>query len=129
MDFFVIVCVQKQLEGYSSSEKSAEAFMSVEAFIFHISIMGHHCMKSVQIRSFFWSVFSHSWTEHGEILVFSPNAEKSPYLHTFHAVFNIRRENWRGSLSKKQIYEVWFSKHLWYFWVRDTLTVFLATTR
>ena len=35
MDFFVIVCVQKQLEGYSSSEKSAEAFMSVEAFIFH----------------------------------------------------------------------------------------------
>ena len=35
MDFFVTVCVQKQLEGYSSSEKSAEVFMSVEAFIFH----------------------------------------------------------------------------------------------
>ena len=35
MDFFVIVCAQKQLEGYSSSVKSAEAFMSVEAFIFH----------------------------------------------------------------------------------------------
>ena len=35
MDFFVIVCAQKQLEGYSSSEKSGKTFMSVEAFIFH----------------------------------------------------------------------------------------------
>ena len=26
-----------------------------------------HCMKSVQIRSFFWSVFSHIRTEYGEI--------------------------------------------------------------
>ena len=35
-----------------------------------------HCVKSVQIRSFFWSVFSHIWTEHGE---------KLPYLETFHS--------------------------------------------
>ena len=41
--------------------------------------IGHfHCVKRVQIRSFFWSVFS-------------PNAgkcrpEKTPYLDTFHAV-------------------------------------------
>ena len=34
-----------------------------------------HCVKSVQIRSFFWSVFS----------VFGPG--KTPYLETFHAVF------------------------------------------
>ena len=27
-----------------------------------------HCVKSVQIRSFFWSVFSRICTEHGEIL-------------------------------------------------------------
>ena len=28
-----------------------------------------HCVKSVQIRSFFWSVFSRIWTEYGEIMV------------------------------------------------------------
>ena len=26
-----------------------------------------HCVKSVQIRSIFWSVFSGIWTEYGEI--------------------------------------------------------------
>ena len=31
-----------------------------------------HCMKSVQIRSFFWSVISGSRTEYGEILRISP---------------------------------------------------------
>ena len=31
-----------------------------------------HCMKSVQIRSFFWSVFYCIWTEYGEILRISP---------------------------------------------------------
>ena len=31
-----------------------------------------HFMKSVQIRSFFWSVFSRIWTEYGEILGISP---------------------------------------------------------
>ena len=52
-----------------------------------------HCVTSVQIRSFFWSVLSRIRTEYGEILrtVFSPNAEKygpekTPYLDTFHAV-------------------------------------------
>ena len=35
-----------------------------------------HCVKSVQIRSFFWSVFSRIWTEYGP--------EKTPYLDTFH---------------------------------------------
>ena len=32
------------------------------------------CVKSVQIRSFFWSVFSCIWTEYGDLL------RKSPYL-------------------------------------------------
>ena len=53
-------------------------------------------MKSVQIRSYFWSVFSCIRTEY--LSVFSPNAEKygldtekygpeiTPYLDTFHAV-------------------------------------------
>ena len=53
-----------------------------------------HCVKSVQIRSFFWFVFSRIRTEYGEILylsVFSQNAgkygpEKTLYLDNFHAV-------------------------------------------
>ena len=32
-----------------------------------------HCVKSVQIASFFWSVFSSNWTDHGDLL------RKSPY--------------------------------------------------
>ena len=51
-------------------------------------------VKCVQIRSFFWSVFSHIWAEHREIqylFVFRPNVwkygpEKTLYLDTFHAV-------------------------------------------
>ena len=38
-----------------------------------------HCVKNVQIRSFFWSVFSRIRTEYGP--------EKTLYLDTFHAVF------------------------------------------
>ena len=51
-----------------------------------------HCVKSVQIRKFFWSVFSHIQTEYEAYLsVFSPNAgkngpEKNTYQDTFHAV-------------------------------------------
>ena len=28
-----------------------------------------HCVKSIQIRSFFWSLFSHIWTEYGNCRV------------------------------------------------------------
>ena len=35
-------------------------------------------VKSVQIRSNFWAVFSHIWTDYG--------LEITPYLETFHAV-------------------------------------------
>ena len=38
-----------------------------------------HCVKNVQIRSFFWSVFSRIRTEY--------EPEKTLYLGTFHAVF------------------------------------------
>ena len=46
-----------------------------------------HCVKCVQIRSFFWSVFFHIQTEYGEI---NPNGgkygpEKTPYLDTVKA--------------------------------------------
>ena len=33
-----------------------------------------HCIKSVQIASFFWSVFSYIWTDHGDLLHKSPNS-------------------------------------------------------
>ena len=51
-----------------------------------------HYAKSVQIRSYFWSVFSCIRTEYGEIRSrLSPNTGKygpeiTPYLDTFHAV-------------------------------------------
>ena len=41
-----------------------------------------HCVKILQIRIFFWSVFSRIRTEYGP--------EKTPYLDTFHAVFMSR---------------------------------------
>ena len=36
-----------------------------------------HCVKSVQIRSFFWSVFSRIRTEYGEILRTSPYSART----------------------------------------------------
>ena len=80
------------------------------------NLSNRYCVKSVQIRSYFWSVFSCIRTEYGEILriqentntgkygleitpylvtlypsVFSPNAGKdgpeiAPYVNTFHGV-------------------------------------------
>ena len=49
----------------------------------------HHCVKSTQIPSDFWSVFSGFQTSY--LSVFSPNTGKyepeiTPYLDTFHAV-------------------------------------------
>ena len=55
-----------------------------------------HCVKSAQIRSFLWSVFSCIRTEYGDLLRKSPysvrilentDQKKNPYLDTFHAVF------------------------------------------
>ena len=43
-----------------------------------------HCMKSVQIQSFLWSLFSCIWTEYRKI-----KPEKTPYLDTLHVVSNI----------------------------------------
>ena len=46
-----------------------------------------HCVKSVQIRSILWSVFSRIRTEYGEILRIQSNTRSNtPYLNTFHAV-------------------------------------------
>ena len=40
-----------------------------------------HCVKRVQIRSLFWSLFSRNWTEYGKI-----RTRKTPYLKIFRAV-------------------------------------------
>ena len=45
--------------------------------------MAIHCVKIVQIRSFFWSVFSCIRTVYGDL---RSKSEKVPYLDTFHAV-------------------------------------------
>ena len=73
--------------------------------IFYSNFVLTHCVESAQIPSFFWSVFSHIWTEYGEIRtrknsVFSPNAgkygpEKTPYLETFHAVTAIGKTKFK----------------------------------
>ena len=42
-------------------------------YIFYIFMQDQHCVKSVQIQSFFWSVFSCIRTEYGDLL------RKSPY--------------------------------------------------
>ena len=39
---------------------------------------GTHCVKSAQIRSYFWSVFSRIWTEYGEIQSISPYSVRMP---------------------------------------------------
>ena len=59
----------------------------------YYSLRSSNCVKTVQIRSFFWSIFSRIRTEYGTeyLTVFSPNAgkygpEKTSYLDTCHAV-------------------------------------------
>ena len=59
-----------------------DTFLAVTTISLNMCYMDYsktkHCVKSVQIRSFFWSVFSHIRTEYGP--------EKTPYLDTFDAV-------------------------------------------
>ena len=67
-------------------------------------------LKSVQIRSYFWSVFSRIQTEYG--VIFSQNAGKygpeiTPYLDTFHAVLNILLK------SKLSLWNINLFDHLW----------------
>ena len=63
--------------------------------IIYYILLKIHCIKSVQIRSFFWSVFSHIRTEYGDLLCKSPysvlmrentDQKKNPYLDTFYTV-------------------------------------------
>ena len=53
-------------------KKNSISKLSIEMFIKRKTRAGKHCVKRVQIRSFFWSVFSRIRTEYGEILRISP---------------------------------------------------------
>ena len=57
------------LDTFSLTMYSINSFEKV--FIFKraevTSAKKYHCMKSVKIRSFFWSIFSRIWTEYGVI--------------------------------------------------------------
>ena len=81
----------------------------------------NHFVKSVQIQSYFWSVFSRIRTEYGDtkyLSVFSPNAGKygpeiTPYLDTFQAVNILRKislqfQNLKLSISCKIAFYIFF---------------------
>ena len=67
-----VILTEKALIGYF---EDVYHFLSICKSSRHR--INEHCAKSVQIRSFFWSVFSLAWAEYGP--------EKTPYLDTFHA--------------------------------------------
>ena len=68
-------------------------FVSILIFIWR-----YHCVKSVQIRSFFWSVFSNIRTEYGEKLP-QKKPEKTPYFDNFHAVKFVKNVNEKSAVN------------------------------
>ena len=85
-----------------------------------------HCVKSVEIPSFFWSVFSCIQTKYGDSLgKYGP--EKTPYLDTFHTVCKTEasntnnhslikhlrrrflRDSWRFFFTRSFVFNVWVS--------------------
>ena len=79
--FFHSFTIANELTGFSISRLA-----NMEDFF------KRHCVKSVQIRIYFWPVFSCIWTNtENDLSVFSPNTGKygpeiTSYLDTFHAV-------------------------------------------
>ena len=53
---------------------SVYALKKRQMSLFHVYLLSenNHRVKSVQIRSFFWSVFSRIWTEYRDLLSISP---------------------------------------------------------
>ena len=73
MPVFNLVDSMTAVQKYFEVGKLARSFRSFPYWY------GWHWVKSVQIRSFFWSVLSRTWAEYGQ--------EKTPYLDTFHVVW------------------------------------------
>ena len=60
----------------SSTKATSKMMFQLERFS-----SKQHCLKSVQIRSFFWSVFSRIRTEYGEMFCISPYSVRMRSLH------------------------------------------------
>ena len=81
-----------------------------------------HCVKSVQIRSFFWSVFSRSLTEYGEIRRFTPYFvrmrenvdQKKLHIWTLFTQCSLLRWHYPKSTSIFKINEKYLLKHIGY---------------
>ena len=73
------------------------------------SRVAFHCVKSVQIRSYFWSVFSFIRTEYRKIWT-----RKNSVFGHFHAVHVI-------SLTLKKC--LWYCRHVLRHWIHQTLSV------
>ena len=54
-------------EAYDSVNQGIKKRLQQKDFHIYRNIQNIHCEKSVPIRSFFWSVFSHIWTEYGDL--------------------------------------------------------------
>ena len=58
-----------------------------------------HCVKSVQVRSFFWSVFSRNMDQ-----------KKTPYLDTFHSVSVVENRKHAKHIICKNILGIGFKR-------------------
>ena len=99
--FHAVIVRGKNLQKFRTN------FQTLISICFINSIHRMHCVKSVQIRSYFWSVFSCIRTEYGD-LQFSPNTGKygpeiTPYLDTFHAVL-LWNEPWENFWKKMKYF-------------------------
>ena len=87
------------MENHTESEKDTQSRTRIHKF------PSLPCEKIVQIRSFFWSVFSNSVSFRIQVECGKIQTKKNPYLDTFHAVLpkcqnkNINKPGRRRKLS------------------------------
>ena len=80
-----VFCLQQVALYFKAIPNSIDIYKGIFLHVIHVCIIvpcshnmfsGHHCVKSVQIQSFSWCVFSHIWTEYGDLLWKSPHLVK-----------------------------------------------------
>ena len=79
--FHVVVFKQFEQSKMIRNNLNNGCSSDISARIFSPLAYGVHCVKSVQIRSYFWSVFSRIWTEYGEKVVVKENTLCYLYSH------------------------------------------------
>ena len=80
--------------------------LSISNSLFVLTWSAVHCMKSVQIRSFFWSVFYRIWTEYGDTRSISPYSVQ------------MRENTDQKKLRIRAFFTLWRlveTDHFWYF--------------